>query len=166
MIDQMAKMYEGLTDQERGKLAYAYLLQGNSLERMRIESTMQEQYFLGLPTDYRRVFIDLTNLTMSYAVAYWQQVAHCQAYMSAARVLLQDDDPEAYKPMMERFKAGEAALLAIEQAFDDVCAEHGLNAELMRQRKGHQFYAVASPDVKADAQVIADYREVFASALK
>jgi hypothetical protein len=165
MTDPLIKLYAGLTDTERGKMAYAYLLQGNELELMRIESTMPEQYFVGLPMAYRRMHVDLTNLTLIYAVADWQQGALCQALMSAVMALLQDDDPEAYKPLAMRFKAAEAVLLAIEQAFDSVCAEHGLNCDLMRGMAGKRFYECASSDLQPDDDSMVGYREIFASAL-
>ena len=165
MTDPLIKLYAGLTDKERGKMAYAYLLQGNDLELKRIESVMPEQYFIGLPTAYRRMHVDLTNLMMGYAVAYWQQVSICQAHMSALMVLMHDADPEAYKPMMDRFKAAEAVLLAIEQAFDEVCAEHGLDAELMRGRAGKRFYTVATRGLEPDAVCLTGYRELFASTM-
>lgn len=165
MTDPLIKLYAGLTDTERGKIAYAYLLQGNDLERKRIESTMPEQYFVGLPMAYRRMHVDLTNLTLIYAVAYWQQVALCQAYMSGVMALLKDDDPEAYQPLVTCLKAAEAVLLAIEQAFDSVCAEHGLDRDLMRGMAGKRFYECASSDLQPDDASMVGYREIFASAL-
>lgn len=165
MTDSLIKLYAGLTDTERGKMAYAYLLQGNDLERKRIESTMPEQPFVGLPMAYRRMHVDLTNLTLNYAVAYWQQVALCQAFMSGLMTRLHDDDPEAYKPLLTRFKAAEAVLLAIEQAFDSVCAEHGLDRDLMRGMAGKRFYECASSDLEPDDAYLVGYREIFASTL-
>ena len=165
MTDPLIKLYAGLTDTERGKMAYAYLLRGNDLEHKRIESTMPEQHFIGLPTAYRRMHVALTNLMMSYAVAYWQQVAQCQVFMSAIMALMHDADPEAYKPLMERFKAAEAALLGIERAFDEVCAEHGLECTLMRGMAGKRFYTVATSDLEPNAECLTGYREIFASTM-
>ena len=166
MTDPLIKLYAGLTDAERGKMAYAYLLHGNDLERKRIESTLPEQYFIGLPWGYRRVQTDLTHLTLLYAVASWQQVSRCQAFMAAAMALLDDDDPESYLPMVERLKAAEGVLLAIEQAFDSVCAEHGLDNVLMRVMAGKRFYTVASLDIEPNAECLTGYREIFASIMR
>ena len=163
MTDPLIKLYAGLTDTERGKMAYACFLRGNDLERKRIESTLPEQYFIGLPTAYRRMYVVLANLTLIYAVAYWQQVAHCQAFMAAAMALLDDDDPESYLP---RLKAAEGVLLAIEQAFDSVCAEHGLDRDLMRGMAGKRFYTVATPDLQPDDACLSGYREVFSSMMR
>ncbi len=165
MTDPLIKLYAELTDQERGKLAYTYLTQGNELELKRIESTMPEQCFVGLPLAYRRMHVDLTHLTLIYAVAYWKQVALCQAYMSGSMAQIRYDDPEAYKPMAQRFEAAERRLLAIEQGFDDVCAEHGLDAAVMRFMAGAQFYTIAMPDLKPDDVCLAGYREIFASTM-
>lgn len=166
MTDQLIKLYAGLTDAERGKMAYAYLLHGNDLERKRIESTLPNQHFVGFPTAYRRMYLALTNLTLIYAVAYWQQVTHCQAFMASAMALLHDDDPEAHLPMVERLKAAEGVLLAIEQAFDSVCAEHGLDNVLMRGMAGKRFYTVASLDIEPNAECLTGYREIFASIMR
>lgn len=166
MTDQLIKLYAGLTDAERGKMAYAYLLHGNDLERKRIESTLPEQYFIGLPWGYRRVQTDLTHLTLLYAVAYWRQVSQCQAFMASAMALLHDDDPEAHLPMVERLKAAEAVLLAIDHAFDDVCSEHGLDRDLMRGMAGKRFYTVATPDLQPDDACLSGYREVFSSMMR
>ena len=166
MTDPLIKLYAGLTDAERGKMAYAYLLRGNDLERKRIESTLPEQYFIGLPTAYRRMYVVLANLTLIYAVAYWQQVAQCQAFMASAMALLNDDDPEAYLPMVEHLKAAEAVLLAIDHAFDDVCAEHGLDNVLMRGMGGKRFYTPATPDLQPDDACLSGYREVFSSMMR
>ena len=165
MTDPLIKLYAGLTDAERGKMAYAYLLRGNDLERKRIETTLPEQYFIGLPTAYRRMYVVLANLTLIYAVAYWQQVAQCQAFMASAMALLHDDDPEAYLPMVERLKAAEAVLLAIDHAFDDVCTDHGLDNVLMRGMAGKRFYIVATPDLEPNAECLTGYREIFASTM-
>lgn len=165
MTDPLIKLYEGLTDQERGKMAYTYLAQGNELEQKRIASVMPEQHFVGLPDGYRRMFINLNNLTMMYSIAYWQQVAQCLAMAAGTMEKLHDNDPEAYKPMVKRFDADEAALLAIEQAFDDVCLEHGLDAGVMRFMAGNQFYQATMPDLKPDDVCLAGYREIFASTL-
>lgn len=165
MTDTLTKLYAGLSDEERGKLAYAYMVQGNDLEMKRIASTMPEQYFVGLPYGYRRMFHSLTNLMMSYAVAYWQQVSKCQAFMSATMSLIHDDDPKAYLPMKQRLQAAETVLLAIEQAFDDVCLDHGLDRDLMRGMAGHRFYEAAMPALKPDDACLAGYREIFASTM-
>lgn len=162
MTDPLTKLYAGLTDQERGKMAYTYLTQGNELEQKRIASVMPEQNFVGLPDGYRRMFINLNNLTMIYAIAYWKQVALCQAFMGGTMTLIHDDDPEAYLPMKIRFEAAEGVLLAIETAFDDVCLEHGLNRDVMRYMAGNQFYQVAHPDLTPDAVCLAGYRDIFA----
>ncbi len=87
-----------LTDIERGKLAYTYLTQGNELEQKRIASVMPQEHFVVLSDGYRRMFINLNNLTMLYAVAYWQQVSRCHALMAGAIAQIRDDEPEAYKP--------------------------------------------------------------------
>jgi hypothetical protein len=163
MTDPLIKLYAGLTDQERGKMAYTYLIQGNDLEMQRIVSAMPNQNFIGLPDGYRRMVVDLSNLTMIYAIAYWQQVARCVTMMAGTMGQLQDEDPEAYKPMIECFKAEEAALMSIEQAFDDVCLEHGLDAGAMRTMAGKQFYTIATPDLKTDDACLAGYLEIFAS---
>lgn len=165
MTDPLIKLYAGLTDEERGKMAYAYLMKGDDLERKRIESTMPDEHFIGLPDGYRRMFINLTNLIQSYAVAYWQQVAQCATMMAGVMVQLRDDDPEAYLPMKQRYQAAEAALLAVEQAFNDVCLEHGLDHDLMRGMAGKRFYTVATPDLKPDDTCLTGYREIFASTL-
>ena len=163
MNDPLIKLYAGLTDEERGKLAYTYLLQGNELERKRIESVMPNQNFIGLPDGYRHTIINLTNLMMSYAIVYWQQVAQCVTLMAGAMALIHDIDPKAYLPMIERFEAAEAALLAIEKAFDTVCLEHGLDAGAMRYMACKQYYTIAMPELKPDDTCLAGYREIFAS---
>src|SRR5487761_2461371 len=159
MTDPLIKLYAGLTDEERGKMGYAYLMQKNYLEVKRIESTMPEQYFVGLPLAYRRMHVDLSNLTLIYAIAYWRQVALCQSFLAGAMAQIRDDDPGAYKPMAQRFEAAESVLLAIEQAFDDVCLEHGLDAAVMRTLSGGRFYEVAN-DIQPDDAYLKSAREI------
>ncbi len=165
MTDPMMKLYAGLTDQERGKLAYTHMVQGNELEQKRIDSVMPEQYFVGLPDGYRRIFINLNNLTMTYSIAYWQKVAQCLTFAAGTAAKFYDPDPEAYKPVMKRFEAAEAALMAIEQAFDDTCLEHGLDRDVMRFMAGNQFYDLTMPDLKPDEVWLTGYREIFASSM-
>lgn len=163
MTDQVTKLYAGLTDKERATMAYTYLTKGNELERARIASVMPQEHFVGLPDGYRRIFINLNNLTMMYSIAYWQQVAQCLALLAGVQAILSDPDPEAYERTVKRFQAAEAALLAIEAAFDSVCTEHGLNAAVMRGMAGKRFYTIATPDLKASGDCLAGYREIFAS---
>lgn len=165
MTDPLIKLYAGLSDQERGKLAFTYLTQGNALEQKRLASVMPQEHFVGLPDGYRRIFINLNNLTMMYSIAYWQQVARCLVMAAGATANLSDPDPEAYKPVMNRFEAAEAGLLAIEQAFDSICDEHGLDAAVMRVMAGEQFYEIATHDLKPNDACLDGYREVFASML-
>ena len=164
MNDPLTKLYAGLTDKERGKLAFTYRTQHNDLETARIESAMSQQYFTGLPLEYRRMTASLQNLALMYSVAYWQQVALCLCYFSGVQALIHDDDPEACKPMMERLKSAEESLMALEQAFEDVCLEHGLDAGAMRYMAGRQFYTIATPDLEPDDTCLAGYREIFEDA--
>lgn len=165
--DSITKMYAGLTDQERGKLGFTYLTQGNTLEQKRIASVMTDQYFVGLPDGYRRMFINLNNLSMTYAIAYWNQVAITLASMGGATAMLhRADDAEQWKPMIECFEAAEARLLGIETAFDDVCQAHGLDRDVMRFSACKQFYTIATPDLMPDDVYMEGMREVFASMLE
>jgi hypothetical protein len=165
MTDPLIKLYAGLTDQERGKMAFTYLAQGNHLELERIASTMSMEHFVGLPDGYRRMHLNLNNLTMMYAIAYWGQVAQCLVMAAGTMAHLSDPDPEAYKPIKQHFQAAEAALLAIEQSFDDVCLENCLDSAAMRFMAGGQYYEVATPDLKPDDVCLAGYREVFTSTM-
>lgn len=166
MTDPMMKLYAGLTDTERAKLAFSYLAKDNDLERARIASVMPEQYFVGLPDGYRRMAINLSNLTLMYAVAYWQSVAQCLVLLAGVQAIFSDPDPEAYERTVKSFEAAEAALLAIEAAFDSVCTEHGLDAAVMRGMAGKRFYTIATPGIKPDDVCLAGYREIFASTMK
>ena len=168
MNDPMLKIYAKLTDDERGKLAFAYLLKGDTAERERIESTMVREYFIAFPNGYRRAFININNLRMAYAVAYWRQVAECQAYMSGTMALIQEDlkhpdEAATYPPMHARFEAAESALMAIDEAFNDVCDEHGLDPELLQI--GGRFYTIATPDTEPNEDCLAGYRQIFADAM-
>lgn len=165
MSDQITKMYQGLTDTERGKLAYHYLIERNDLERARIESTMTEQHFIGLPASYRRTLMDLVGLSMFYAVVYWNQVAICQAHLAATAALLRQEDDAACIASFKNFESAEGALLAIEHAFDEVCEEHGLNLTSMRFVAGNGFYQVATPNLECDQGHKQAMRELFANEL-
>lgn len=167
MTDPLIKLYAGLTDQERAVLSYRYMMKGDDgdLERKRIESVMPEQYFVGLPMEFRRTEYNLQGLAMIYAVTYWQQVARCLAMAAGTMANLSDPDPEAYKPLKQRHKAAEAALMAIERAFDSVCEAHSLDAAVMRVMAGEQFYEIATPDLKPDDARLAGYREIFAATM-
>ena len=165
MTDPLIKLYAGLTDRERAVMSFRYLMQGDNgdLERKRIESVMPEQYFVGLPLEFRRTEYNLQGLAHLYAITYWKQVAQCLTFAAGTSAMLYDPDPEAYKPVMQRFEDAEAALLAIEQAFDDTCLEHGLDAAVMRSMAGKKFYTVSMPDLKPDDVCLTGYREIFAA---
>lgn len=165
MTDPVTKLYEGLTDRERGNLAFQYSLKNDILEKLRIESTMPEQNFIGLPIGYRRQISDMGSLSLLYAVEYWRRVSLCLALMGGVGTLLQDPDPEAYKPIMERFEAAEAILMALDGAYTEVCLDHGLDPDLMRFMAGHRFYAVATPDLIPDEKAWGEYRVIFNSGL-
>jgi hypothetical protein len=164
MIDKMDKVYGVLTDQERGKLAYACLVKGNELEQLRIAGTMQDQYFIGLPDGYRRMFIELSKVSMIYSIAYWRNVAGASTYLAGAMGLIQDPQGD-YQHVHQLFIEAEVHILSLEQAFDEVCEAHGLDREVMRHMAGRQFYTVATPDLKPDDHVTAGYREMFESGL-
>lgn len=166
MTDPMIKLYAGLTHSELAVLNFGYLMKGDDgdLERKRIESVMTDEYFVGLPMEFRRIEYNLKGLAMIYAVTYWRQVALCQALMGGAMAKLRSDDPEAYQPMAQRSNAAEAALLAIEHAFDDVCLEHGLDPSTMRTLSGKRFYEVAN-NIQPDESCLSSYREIFAGVM-
>lgn len=65
--------------------------------------------------------------------------------------------------MLERFHVEESRLLSLEQAFNEVCQEHGLDAATMRTMAGRQFYTIAMPEDEQihDAESLADYKETF-----
>lgn len=163
MTDPLVKLYAGLTDKERAVLAYSYIAKQNDIEHRRIESTMQMQNFVGLPLEYRREIDNLNYLALLYAMEYWKQVALAQLFFIGTHALLQSEDPEAYRPMVERFEREEGRLLSLEQAFDAVCTEHGFDAATMRTLSGTRFYQIATPDLKASGDCLAGYREIFAS---
>ena len=165
MTDPLIKLYAGLTDRERAVMSFRYLTQGDNgdLERKRIESVMPEQYFVGLPLEFRRTEYNLHGLAHLYAIVYWKQVARCLGLMAGVHAMFSDPDPKAYLPIKKRFEAAEAALLAIEQAFDDTCLEHGLDKDVMRFMAGTRFYTVSVPGMKPDDVCLKGYREIFAS---
>ena len=163
MTDPLIKLYAGLTDSERAVMSFRYLTQGDNgdLERKRIESVMPEQYFVGLPLEFRRTEYNLHGLAMIYAIAYWKQVAQCLVLMTRTQALFIDPDPEAYKPVMQRWEAAERRLLAIEEAFDDTCLEHDLDKDVMRFMAGTQFYNLAMPGMKPDDVYMKSIRDIF-----
>jgi hypothetical protein len=161
-------MYAGLTDLERGKLAFGYSIKKDALEVARITSTMSDQhYFIGLPHDYRRMVGDLIHLSLFYGVEYWRKVAFCLSLMGGGSAMARSPDftDEEFIRVTECFRKAEGDLLALEQAFDEVCAGHGLDSALMRDMAGERFY-VMSEEATPCAVSLAGYREAFANLLE
>ena len=165
MNDPLTKLYAGLTDEERAVLAFTYRAGHNDLEVARIESAMIDQTFSGAPYEYRRMTAGMYDMALLYAVEYWKQVALCLTMQAGTMALIHDPDPEAYLPLRKAFETAEGVLLAVEQAFADVCLEHRLDIAAMQFVSGKRFYEIATPDLKPDDACVAGYREVFEGAL-
>lgn len=169
--DAITKMYAGLTDKERAALAFDYLMRADDVERKRIEAAMPEQYFIGLPLEYRRWTLNLQSLAMLYAIEYWRHVALAQMAMYGASTMLSDtDDPAQWKPMIKHFEEAEVKLLSLEAAFDDVCVEHGINPAAIRKLAGERHYTVIGipPDGQApepNSAMVAEIKAIWSKLL-
>lgn len=160
--DAISKIYAGLTDKERAVLAFTYTMKHDEVELARIASSMQKQHFTGLPMEYRGMIYKQMKMAMMYAIVYWQTVARIQTSCAGALVKLQTDDTDAWQLMFEQLVKHEAELLSIEIAFDETCADHGLDPKTMRYMAGNQFYKVSALSLPPDGAYLEDMREMFA----
>ena len=160
MNDPLTKLYAGLTDKERAVIAFTYRAGHNDLETARIESAMSQQYFTGLPREYRRMTASLQSLALLYGIEHWRRVALCLTMMAGTMAVIHDEDPTAYLPLKKSFECAEEALKALEVALDDVCLSHGLDSVQVRAMTGRQFYEVL-PDTLPNEEDLKGLREAF-----
>lgn len=161
-MTDLKKLYSGLTDAERAGLVFSYQSKNDDLEVARIQSTMPEQTFVGLPMAFRRCFGGLRDAAMFYALEYWRLVAHCQALAAGAVAILHaSNDIEQGQHIIDQFKTMESRLLSLDAALDEFCRERGLDAGAMRHLAGHQFYQCAHSDLVPDAEYQVEQKEFF-----
>lgn len=150
-MTDLKKLYSGLTDAERAGLVFSYQSKNDDLEVARIQSTMPEQTFVGLPMAFRRCFGGLRDAAMFYALEYWRLVAHCQALAAGAVAILHaSNDIEQGQHIIDQFKTMESRLLSLDAALDEFCRERGLDAGALRTMAGDRFYQCTHDDLVPD----------------
>jgi len=173
----ITKLYAGLTDKERAALTFDYLMQGNELECNRIQASMPEQYYIGLPLEYRRSLDSLTMIASLYAIEYWRSVALAYMFRVGHRAVfsylmekyttnsqrVQSPEWQESENLLKLFQRYEVMVLSIEKAVDELCADHGINQAAIRKMAGERNYEVIGtppdqPDLEPDASIVADLR--------
>jgi len=184
--DTITKLYSGLTDRERAALAFDYLMPYNEIEMQRIQAAMPEQYFVGSPLEFRRMFHGFLNISMLYAIEYWRQVAMANIYLAGLNAMsmktieatkhLSDEEIvnsteyQEWEAVLKRFENHEIMLLSLEVAIDEISADHGLNPQSLRGMAGERHYTIIGtrpdkPDREPDAAIVAEFRKMWAENL-
>ncbi len=179
--DPISKLYASLTSKEQAALSFDYLMKGDELEQSRIASAMPMQHFTGFPLEYRQTLDGMGMVAMLYAIEHWRNVAMVNIYLAGAvaksanaiaatrflgdEAALQCAEYQEWRATVDALENHETMLHSIEAAIDELCAEHAISPAAIRKMAGTRVYAPIQPDLKADADAVAELRGCWARAL-
>ncbi len=159
--DPIAKMYKHLTAQELALLAFASLANGDELEQARIADAVPRRTYSCLDADFTQHLDRVFNMACCWAIQYWQ----CQTRTMAARTLWLTAKGEQHLQADEALYRHQRRQAAIEAALMEICQEHGIDIEAVKQIAGitSDFTGKTDPDPDYLAQVKRDMLGVLAS---
>jgi hypothetical protein len=159
--DPIAKMYKHLTAQELALLAFASLANRNELEQARIYDAVPRRTYSCLDAGFTQHLDRVFNMACFWAIQYWQ----CQTRIMAARTLWLTAKGEQHWQADEALYRHQRRQAAIEAALTEICQEHGIDIEAVKQIAGitSDLADNADPDPDYLAQVKRDMLGVLTS---
>ncbi len=147
------KIYEGLSSQEKAALAFHYIITGDSAEVDKIDATVEHYHYRMPDGKYRRRLYCYMAFESMVSIEYWRLQARLNMLMAGVMAVeSEDDNNELPDLIMKAVIKGEGRLLALEDALDTICSEHGLDSGAVRLFAGIEPSAPTFPESVMDTQ--------------
>ena len=152
--DPIAKMYKHLTAQELARLAFASLANRNELEQARIADAVPRRTYSCLDAGFTQHLDRVFNMACFWAIQYWQ----CQTRTMAARTLWLTAKGEQHLQADEALYRHQRRQAAIETALIEICQEHGIDIEAVKQLAGITSDFADNGDHEPDPDYLAEVK--------
>jgi hypothetical protein len=162
---QIAKLYDGLTDQERARLAFHFLAHDNEAEVDRIVATVPREVFRVPAAGFMDYFDGCRWMAVLWSVNHW--IARQRVSVATAGVLVgfARKDHDIIDEMSERVRAWESSLVALDDALDAVCKDHDIDPADIRRLTDAEPYFSIRPSAKPDPEIFELRKQQLESAL-
>ena len=130
--DPIAKMYKHLSTQELALLAFSSLANGDELEQARIADAVPRRTYSCLDAGFTQHLDRVFNMACCWAIQYWQ----CQTRTIAARAWWLTAKGDRHWQADEALYRHRRRQAAIKAALMEICQEHGIDNEAVKQIAG------------------------------
>ena len=152
--DPIAKMYKHLTAQELALLAFASLPGGDELEQARIYDAVPRRTYSCPDMDFVKHLDRVFNMACCWAIQYWQ----CQTRTMAARSLWLTAKGDRHWQADEALYRHQRRQAAIEAALMEICQEHGIDIDAVKQLAGITSDFADNGDHEPDPDYLAEVK--------
>jgi hypothetical protein len=135
--DPISKLYKHMSSKELALLAFANLANRDELEQARIIDAVPRHTYSCLDATFSEYLDRVFNMACCWSIQYWQ----CQARLMAANgcllAHLKDKDDIQQWALDDEIRDHHARrLAAVEVALVELCQEHGIDIEAVKQIAG------------------------------
>ena len=160
-LDQISKIYEGLTNKERAALSFRYIMDANDLELTRVTDTVEFKSYRCHDIEYRCWVQGFFTLASLWGLIHWQQHSSLMATIALRYATIVDNTESDLDEVNARMVFYKRRLIALDGALLKVCEEHSLDHHAIMK------YAGAEPSAENYGELLPDmeYQDEMVSSL-
>jgi hypothetical protein len=151
--ERISKLYEGVSNEQKASLAFKYIIDKNSLEVARIQSTLKTYSYHCQDLEFRSELNRNVAFAGLWCLEWWRTqsdwllaVAHYHVH-KGVQSDQQDECEDSAIVAMELYCR---RLIALENVLKAICARHGIDAEAVRKYGDVHTFNFGSKEMDED----------------
>jgi len=148
--DRISKLYDSLTTKQRAALVFNHWGSKDEAEIARIAQSIPVLNYRGRDPTFFSWVNDFSEMASAWAILHWRGRCASLGAMWVGYALMRQHEYVKADESFQEASQGEARLLALDVALDDVCSAHGIDSNVVRQLAGTESYRATRPGIAAD----------------
>lgn len=149
-LDQISKIYEGLSNKERAALSFRFIMDANDLELTRVADTVEFKSYRCHDAEYRCWVQGFFTLASLWGLIHWQQHSSLMATVALRYATIVGDTESDLNEINARVVFYRRRLIALDGALLNVCEKHSLDHHAIMK------YAEAEPSAETHGELLPD----------
>jgi hypothetical protein len=163
--DRIRNLYTGLTNKERAALSFRYILDANEVELLRVGDTVQLKTYRCHDAEYSDCVQGFFTLASLWGLIYWQNYSSLMASIALIHATIAGNTTDDLNVVIGMAEYWKRRLLALNVALASICAEHGIDSDIVRRYADIEPDATKYADLLPDAEYLAYIQSSLGSAI-
>ena len=148
--NRITKLYDSLTTKQRAALVFNHSGDSNEVEIRRISATIPVISYRSRDPEYFCWLNYFFEMASTWAITHWRGRCATLAAMWSGYTSTRQHNYTGAETSFQEAQQGEGRLMALDDALDAVCNDHGIDPAAVRRLAGTERYCPLKEGVSVD----------------